>query len=49
LVIYSKIVHCVHGISHNPKEFTAKSDLAAGANVLLDVVAKLIAAKKIIL
>ena len=29
------------GISHNPAEFTADSDLIAGANVLLDVVRKL--------
>ncbi|MBN8630013.1 MAG: Zn-dependent hydrolase [Rhodobacterales bacterium] len=29
------------GISHNPAEFTAESDLIAGANVLLDVVRKL--------
>lgn len=34
-------VPSVHGISHNPKEFTSKLDLIAGANVLLDVVAKL--------
>ncbi|RUM06711.1 Zn-dependent hydrolase [Rhizobium chutanense] len=26
------------GISHNPKEFTADTDLVAGANILLDVV-----------
>lgn len=29
------------GISHNPKEYTAESDIIAGANVLLDVVAHL--------
>lgn len=29
------------GISHNPAEFTAESDLIAGANVLLDVARKL--------
>lgn len=34
-------VPSVNGISHNPKEFTAESDLIAGANVLLDVVVKL--------
>ncbi|MDR6292610.1 N-carbamoyl-L-amino-acid hydrolase [Inquilinus ginsengisoli] len=32
------------GISHNPAEFTAPADLAAGADVLLDVVAELIEA-----
>ncbi|MBB4288768.1 acetylornithine deacetylase/succinyl-diaminopimelate desuccinylase-like protein [Rhizobium leguminosarum] len=26
------------GISHNPKEFTADTELVAGANILLDVV-----------
>lgn len=30
-----------NGISHNPKEYTKDNDLAAGANVLLDVVSKL--------
>jgi N-carbamoyl-L-amino-acid hydrolase len=30
------------GISHNPKEFTAEADLIDGANVLLDVVRKLL-------
>lgn len=35
----------VDGISHNPKEFTPESDLVAGANVLLDVVANLAKAK----
>ncbi|MBM7870269.1 N-carbamoyl-L-amino-acid hydrolase [Clostridium pascui] len=34
-------VPSVDGISHNPKEFTAEPDLVAGANVLLDLVAKL--------
>ena len=29
------------GISHNPREYTAESDLIAGANVLLDVVVHL--------
>ncbi|TXI01784.1 MAG: Zn-dependent hydrolase [Rhizobium sp.] len=29
------------GISHNPREFTAKDDLIAGANILLDVVREL--------
>ncbi|WP_406857828.1 Zn-dependent hydrolase [Alsobacter sp. KACC 23698] len=29
------------GVSHNPAEFTAQADLAAGAAVLLDVVARL--------
>jgi N-carbamoyl-L-amino-acid hydrolase len=31
-------VPSVAGISHNPREFTAAGDLAAGGNVLLDVV-----------
>lgn len=30
------------GISHNPKEFTLEADLAAGANVLLDVARSLL-------
>ncbi|MBP2236474.1 N-carbamoyl-L-amino-acid hydrolase [Sinorhizobium kostiense] len=30
------------GISHNPKEFTGDDELVAGANVLLDVVRKLV-------
>jgi N-carbamoyl-L-amino-acid hydrolase len=30
------------GISHNPAEFTSEADLVAGANVLLDVVRRLI-------
>ena len=34
-------VPCLRGISHSPKEFTADADLAAGANVLLDVVWRL--------
>lgn len=34
-------VPSVDGISHNPKEFTRSADLAAGANVLLDVTAAL--------
>ncbi|MBB5667454.1 N-carbamoyl-L-amino-acid hydrolase [Rhizobium leguminosarum] len=29
------------GISHNPKEFTADTELVAGANILLDVVCRL--------
>ena len=29
------------GISHNPREFTPPAALAAGANVLLDVVCRL--------
>ena len=35
-------VPSVDGISHNPGEFTSDADLAAGANVLLDVVANLV-------
>ena len=31
------------GISHNPAEHTPDADLVAGANVLLDVVARLAA------
>lgn len=38
-------VPSVDGISHNPKEFTPGNDLVAGANVLLDVVAKLTKSK----
>lgn len=34
-------VPSIGGISHNPKEYTADSDLIAGANVLLDVVGNL--------
>ena len=34
-------VPSVEGISHNPKEYTKDHDLAAGANVLLDVVCDL--------
>lgn len=34
-------VPSVDGISHNPNEYTKDTDLAAGANVLLDVVRKL--------
>lgn len=34
-------VPSIGGISHNPKEFSRESDLAAGANVLLDVVKQL--------
>jgi N-carbamoyl-L-amino-acid hydrolase len=36
-------VPSVGGISHNPREFTADADLVAGANVLLDVIARLAA------
>jgi N-carbamoyl-L-amino-acid hydrolase len=36
-------VPSVGGISHNPREYTADADLAAGANVLLDVVSHLAA------
>lgn len=38
-------VPSVGGISHNPKEFTRDTDLIAGANVLLDVVRQMTAAK----
>ena len=34
-------VPSIDGISHNPREHTAASDLEAGANVLLDVIATL--------
>jgi N-carbamoyl-L-amino-acid hydrolase len=34
-------VPSIAGISHNPKEFTPESDLAAGANILLDVATRL--------
>lgn len=34
-------VPSIEGISHNPKEFTKDNDLAAGVNVLLDVVSDL--------
>lgn len=34
------------GISHNPREFTAEADLAAGANVLLDLVLSLVATQE---
>ena len=36
-------VPSVRGISHNPLELTSDADVAAGANVLLDVVAQLAA------
>jgi N-carbamoyl-L-amino-acid hydrolase len=36
-------VPSVDGISHNPREYTAPADLAAGANVLLDVTRRLAA------
>ncbi|WP_158813082.1 Zn-dependent hydrolase [Methylocapsa sp. S129] len=36
-------VPSVDGISHNPREHTSPADLAAGANVLLDVVRRLAA------
>ncbi len=32
------------GVSHNPKEYTSDQDLVAGANILLDVVQKIVAA-----
>lgn len=38
-------VPSIDGISHNPNEFTPESDLVAGANILLDVVAKLVESK----
>ena len=34
-------VPSVGGISHNPNEHTEEADLVAGANVLVDVVARL--------
>ncbi|OIK22948.1 M20/M25/M40 family metallo-hydrolase [Bacillus amyloliquefaciens] len=34
-------VPSIEGISHNPKEYTKDHDLAAGADVLLDVVCDL--------
>ncbi|EJT06612.1 Zn-dependent hydrolase [Rhizobium sp. CCGE 510] len=34
------------GISHNPKEFTADTDLVAGANILLDVICGLATGKR---
>jgi N-carbamoyl-L-amino-acid hydrolase len=34
-------VPSVGGISHSPDEHTEETDLVAGANVLLDVVARL--------
>jgi len=37
-------VPSIGGVSHNPKEHTPDQDLVAGANVLLDVAAKLAAA-----
>lgn len=36
-------VPSVRGISHNPLELTRDADLAAGANIFLDVVAQLAA------
>jgi N-carbamoyl-L-amino-acid hydrolase len=38
-------VPSVGGVSHNPKEHTSDADLAAGANILLDVVRKLTTSK----
>lgn len=38
-------VPSIYGISHNPKEFTSEQDLIAGANVLMDVVVKLVGSK----
>jgi N-carbamoyl-L-amino-acid hydrolase len=35
-------VPSVGGISHNPREHTPEADLTAGANVLLDVVTRLV-------
>ncbi|MBB4188119.1 Zn-dependent hydrolase [Sinorhizobium terangae] len=40
-------VPSVGGISHNPREYTADTDLVAGANVLLDVIQRLAAEGKI--
>lgn len=37
-------VPSVNGISHNPDEFTKESDVQSGANVLLDVIQKLVEA-----
>ncbi|WP_416654909.1 M20/M25/M40 family metallo-hydrolase [Bacillus amyloliquefaciens] len=34
-------VPSIEGISHNPKEYTKDHDLAAGADILLDVVCDL--------
>ncbi len=34
-------VPSVNGISHNPKEYTKDEDVAAGAQVFLDVVEKM--------
>ena len=36
-------VPSIGGISHSPREFTPEADLANGANILLDVVARLAA------
>jgi N-carbamoyl-L-amino-acid hydrolase len=36
-------VRSIGGISHNPKEYTPEADLVAGADVLLDVAARLAA------
>ncbi|WP_201834757.1 Zn-dependent hydrolase [Microvirga zambiensis] len=36
-------VPSIGGISHNPREYTPEHDLVAGANILLDVVARLTA------
>lgn len=41
-------VPSVDGISHNPNEYTKDTDLAAGANVLLDVVSRLAGNKEVI-
>ncbi len=38
-------VPSVNGISHNPEEYTSDQDLAAGANVLLDVAMELTEAR----
>jgi N-carbamoyl-L-amino-acid hydrolase len=37
-------VPSIDGVSHSPREYTPDADLVAGANVLLDVVAELVAA-----
>ena len=39
----AKMNLALRGISHNPLELTRDADVAAGANVLLDVVAQLAA------
>ena len=39
-------VPSVGGVSHNPKEYTKDSDLKAGAEVFMDVVAELAKAEQ---